>query len=81
MITTWCAPLRRRRRTAAARSLFAARADRRGRRDRAASLSGRCSVLGRKQKRDSSTNLDVNLDIGASEKSAMRKTQSGERRS
>ncbi|MBJ9621498.1 hypothetical protein I5586_07160 [Burkholderia multivorans] len=44
-------------------------------------LGARCSVLGRKQKRDSSTNLDVNLDIGASEKSAMRKTQSGEHRS
>ncbi|MBU9616460.1 hypothetical protein KTE47_02400 [Burkholderia multivorans] len=37
-------------------------------------LGARCSVLGRKQKRDSSTNRDVNLDIGASEKSAMRKT-------
>ncbi|WP_261532495.1 hypothetical protein [Burkholderia multivorans] len=37
-------------------------------------LCARCSVLGQKQKRDSSTNLDVNLDIGASEKSAMRKT-------
>ncbi|WP_422861542.1 hypothetical protein [Burkholderia multivorans] len=44
-------------------------------------VGGRWSVLGRKQKRDSSTNLEVNLDIGASEKSAMRKTQSGERRS
>ncbi|QGR83931.1 hypothetical protein FOC34_01645 [Burkholderia multivorans] len=44
-------------------------------------LGARCSVLGRKQKRDSSTNRDVNLDIGASEKSAMRKTQRGERRS